>query len=132
MAEAAPEESHVVGACSGLESTLGFLKALKSLNSFRDFQVPLGNKGCLNKFDDITSWIKSRNSDMKKTRKCGIEGARESSYWASYGPQWWLILTMQWPYRALAGKRKDFAKFENIHIEKANNFVSLERRKELL
>ena len=79
MAEAAPVESHVVGACSGLESTLRFLKAFKSLNSFRDVQVPLGNIGYLNKFDDTTSWIKSRNSDMKKTRKWCIEGARESS-----------------------------------------------------
>ena len=74
MAEAAPIESHVVGPCSGLESTLRFLKGFKSLNSFRDFQVPLGNKGYLNKFDEITSWIKSRNSDMKKDTKMGYRG----------------------------------------------------------
>ena len=61
---------------AGLEQGLRFLKAFKSLIQFRDFQVPLGNKGYLNKFDGITSWIKSRNSDMKKTRKWGIEGAR--------------------------------------------------------
>ena len=36
---------------------------------------------------------------------------------------------MQWDYMALVGKRKDFAKFENIHIEKANVYISGEEKR---
>ena len=66
MAEAAPVESHVVGACSGLESTLRFLKAFKSLNSFRDFQAPLGKHLFLRSYDDIEKKLKSLILNMKR------------------------------------------------------------------
>ena len=44
----------------GLEQRLRFLKAFKSLNSFRDFQVPLGNKVFLRCYGDIDFFFKSR------------------------------------------------------------------------
>ena len=106
-----------------------FLKAFKSLNSFRDFQVPLGNKGYLNKFDDITSWIKSRNSDMKKDTKMGYRGGPGEFISGFLRAPMMADPNVAMALQGFRGKRKDSAKFENIHIEKANIYISGEEKR---